>query len=90
MFKLKIPSRPVRYAIVWAHTLKRAVDDIEVDLANLEQGLADRLETLSASIDALQLRLERYEDQIVDTPNETKARPKRAGTRKPRAKSKAG
>jgi len=84
MFKLKIPSRPVRYAIVWAHTLKRAVDDIEVDLANLEQGLADRLETLSASIDALQLRLERYEDQIVDTPNETKTRPKRAGTRKPR------
>jgi len=88
MFKLKMPSRPVRYAIVWAHTLKRAVDDIEVDLANLERGLADRLETLSASIDALQLRLERYEDQIVDTPNETETRPKRAGTRKPRAKSK--
>ena len=88
MFKLKMPSRPVRYAIVWAHTLKRAVDDIEVDLANLERGLADRLETLSASIDALQLRLERYEDHIVDTPNEAKARPKRAGTRKPRAKAK--
>ena len=74
MFKLKMPSRPVRYAIVWAHTLKRAVDDIEVDLANLERGLADRLETLSASIDALQLRLERYEEQIVDTPNETETR----------------
>ena len=82
MFKLKIPSRPVRYAIVWAHTLKRAVDDIEIDLANVERGMADRLETLSASIDALQLRLERYEEQIVDTPNETKAKAKRAGTRR--------
>ena len=34
---LRIPSRPIRYAIIAAHTAREALDNINVDLTSVEQ-----------------------------------------------------
>jgi outer membrane murein-binding lipoprotein Lpp len=79
---IRIPSRPIRYAIIAAHTAREALDSINVDLTSVEQTLADQVESLSAKVDALQARLEAMDDSIDETP-----KPK--AKRKPRAKKNA-
>lgn len=92
---LRIPSRPIRYAIIAAHTAREALDSINVDLTSVEQKLADQVEALTTKVDELQARLEaldesidesapKHDDEVVTT---SKARPK--AKRKPRAKKSA-
>ena len=78
---IRIPSRPIRYAIIAAHTAREALDNIDVDLTKVEQTLADQVEALTTKVDALQARLEALDEATTDTP---KAKPK--AKRKPRAK----
>lgn len=72
MFQLRIPSRPVRYAIVAAHTFREALEDISVDA---------KLDALIAKVSQLEEKLEALDDSIDETPA-----PKPKAKRKPRAK----
>jgi len=82
MFQLRIPSRPVRYAIVAAHTFREALEDISVDA---------KLDALIAKVSQLEEKLEALDDSIDETPK-PKAKAKQRGkasstaVRKPRAK----
>ena len=78
---LRIPSRPIRYAVIATHAFRSALDDVDVDLTKVEQGIADKLEALSAKVDALQSRLE-----ALDETSTTDAPARRAPANKPRAK----
>lgn len=79
MFQLRIPSRPVRYAIVAAHTFREALEDISVDRAST---IVDaKLDALIAKVSQLEERLEALDDSIDETPA-----PKPKAKRKPRAK----
>ena len=80
---IRIPSRPIRYAIIAAHTAREALDNINVDLTSVEQSLADKVEALTTKVDELQARLEAYDESIEEKPA-PKAKPK--AKRKPRAK----
>ena len=80
---LRIPSRPIRYAIIAAHTAREALDNINVDLTSVEQKLADQVEALTTKVDELQARLEALDESIDETPTEPKAK------RKPRARKSA-
>ena len=79
---LRIPSRPIRYAIIAAHTAREALDNIDVDLTKVEQSIADQVAALSTKVDALQERLEAMDESIQEPA--PKAKPK--AKRKPRAK----
>jgi len=79
---LRIPSRPVRLAIIAAHTAREALDNIDVDLTKVEQTLADQVAALTTKVDALQAKLEALDESIDETP----ADPKPKAKRKPRAK----
>lgn len=91
---LRIPSRPIRYAIIAAHTAREALENIDVDLTSVEQKLADQVEALTTKVDALQARLEAMDESIDETPVETKPKAKQRSKassasgagRKPRAK----
>jgi hypothetical protein len=79
---LRIPNRPVRLAIIAAHTAREALDSIEVDFSGPEQKLAEQIAALSTKVDALQARLEDIDEtQTADAP-----KPKAKAKRKPRAK----
>jgi len=83
---LRVPySRPVRYAMLVTHTLRSALDDINVDLTGVERSIADKVEAMSAKIAELEERLAAYEDTINGPDQEPKAKAKT----RPRAKSKA-
>ena len=83
---MRVPySRPVRYAMVLTHTLRSALDDINVDLTGVERSIADKVEAMSAKIAELEERLAAYEETI-NAPEET-AKPKAKA--KSRAKPKA-
>lgn len=83
---LRVPySRPVRYAMLVTHTLRSALNDINVDLTGVEQSIADKIENMSAKIEALEARLAAYEDTINGPEEEAKPKAKA----RPRAKSKA-
>ena len=85
---LRVPySRPVRYAMVLTHTLRSALDDINVDLTGVEQSIADKVEAMSSKIAELEERLAAYEDTINGPSEEPKAKAKAKA--KPRAKSRA-
>lgn len=96
MFQLRIPSRPVRYAIVAAHTLRDALDDWAADKRGYIKHV--RIARLADKVALLKERLEALDDDIDDTPNDTPqdtpqdkekdAKHGRATTRKPRAKAK--
>ena len=80
----RIPSRPVRYALIATHAFRDAISDVEVDFTKAEQAIADRLDALTTKVDALMEKLAAYEEANDDTPeDEPKAKTK------PRAKSKA-
>ena len=75
---LRIPSRPIRYAVIATHAFREALDDVEVDLSKVEQGIADKLEALSAKVDELQAKLEALDETSTDAPApEPKAKTKR-------------
>jgi hypothetical protein len=80
---IRIPSRPIRYAIIAAHTAREALDNINVDLTSVEQSLADKVEALTTKVDELQARLEAYDESIDEVPA-TKPKAKRKA--KPKAK----
>ena len=65
---LRIPSRPIRYAVIATHAFRSALDDVDVDLTKIEQGIADKLEALSAKVDALQAKLEALDETSTDAP----------------------
>ena len=77
---LRIPNRPVRLAIIAAHTAREALDNIDVDLTGIEQKLAEQVESLSAKVSALEERLEAIDE------TRTMDAPKPKAKRKPRAK----
>ena len=80
----RIPSRPVRYALIATHAFRDAIADVDVDFTKAEQAIADRLDALTTKVDALMEKLAAYEEANDDTPeDEPKAKTK------PRAKSKA-
>ena len=88
---LRIPSRPIRYAIIAAHTAREALDNINVDLTSVEQTLADQVEALTTKVDALQARLEAMDESIDETPKQRSKASSTSGAgpkakRKPRAK----
>ena len=90
----RIPSRPVRYALIATHAFRDAIDDIEVDftaaknlagsydesLAHLERAIADRLDALTTKVDALMDKLAAYEEASNEATEEVS---------KPKAKAKA-
>lgn len=87
---LRIPySRPVRYAMLVTHTLRSALDDINVDLTGVEQSIADKVEAMSSKIEALEARLAAYEETI-DGPEATEevSKPKAKSRAKSKAKAK--
>ena len=85
MFQLRIPSRPVRYAIVAAHTFREALEDISVD--SLSTIVDSKLEALADKVAELEAKLEALDESIDETPRD-QAETKTKAKRKPRAKSK--
>lgn len=88
----RIPSRPVRYAIIATHAVREALDNVEVDFTRAEQAIADRLDALTTKVDALMNKLAAYEEENTDgqeqeepTTTNAKAKKKAAG-RSARAK----
>ena len=81
---IRIPSRPIRYAIIAAHTAREALDNINVDLTSVEQSLADQVDAFTTKVDALQARLEALDESIDESA--PKAKPKAKRKAKPRAK----
>ena len=86
MFQLRIPSRPVRYAVVATHAFRTALEELSVD---------EKIEQLAEKVAELQERLEAIDERSTEEPvsdadaREPKAKTKRGTTtRKPRAKSK--
>ena len=76
----KYTSRPARYGAILAHTLSEYLHNVNVDLSGVEDTLADQVAALTTKVDALQARLEAYDESI----DESAPKPKRKT--KPRAK----
>ena len=68
MFQLRMPSRPVRYAIVAAHTFREALEELSVD---------DKIEQLASKVADLEAKLEALDDSIDETPVDPKPKAKR-------------
>ena len=77
MLLSRIPSRPIRYAIIAAHTAREALSNYEVDLTKVEQSLADKVDALTTKVDALLERLEAMDEAIDETPAPAKPKAKR-------------
>jgi uncharacterized membrane protein YukC len=75
----RIPSRPVRYALIATHAFRDAISDVEVDFTKAERAIADRLDAVQAKLDEVMDRLAAYEE----ANDETKA------DEQPKAKAKA-
>ena len=82
MMIYKYTSRPARYGAILAHTLSEYLHNINVDLSGVEDSLADQVAALSTKVDALQARLEAYDESI----DESAPKPKAKAKRKTRAK----
>ena len=74
----RIPSRPIRYAVIATHAFRDAIDDVEVDFTKAEQAIADKLEALSIKLDELMTRLEEY-DGAAEADSKPKAKAKATG-----------
>ena len=72
----RIPSRPVRYALIATHAFRDAISDVEVDFTKAEQAIADRLDALTTKVDALMDKLAAYEEGIDDGTEATDTKPK--------------
>ena len=84
----RIPSRPVRYALIATHALRDAISDVEVDFTKAEQAIADRLDALTTKVDALMDKLAEYEENTTDGAEATEevVKPKARSRAKPKAK----
>jgi hypothetical protein len=82
MMIYKYTSRPARYGAILAHTLSEYLHNVNVDLSGVEDSLADQVAALSTKVDALQARLEAYDESI----DESAPKPKAKAKRKTRAK----
>ena len=78
----RIPSRPVRYALIATHAFRDAISDVEVDFTKAERAIADKLDAVQAKLDEVMDRLAKYEE----ANNETKADEQPKAKAKPRAK----
>ena len=83
MMIYKYTTKPARYGAILAHTLSEYLHNINVDLSGVEDTLADQVAALTTKVDALQARLEAYDESVEEATN-TRAKPK--AKRKPRAK----
>lgn len=88
----RIPSRPVRYALIATHAFRDAIADVEVDFTKAEQAIADKLDGIQQKLDLLMDRLAAYEEDTIDGEQSIPAGDKKAGTRqgKETTKRKAG
>ena len=83
MMIYKYTSRPARYGAILAHTLSDFLHNVNVDLSGVEDTLADQVAALSTKVDALQARLEAYDESVDESATKhdeviaSKARPKR-------------
>ena len=84
----RIPSRPIRYAVIATHAFRDAIDDVEVDFTKAEQAIADKLEALSTKLDELMTRLESYDGAEATEKPKAKKASGRAAAGKGRAKAK--
>ena len=100
----RIPSRPVRYALIATHAFRDAISDVEVDftraknlagsydesLTHIEQAIADKLDAVQAKLDEVMEKLAAYEEANNEGTEEvTKPKAKqRATTGKRGAKAK--
>ena len=87
----RIPSRPVRYALIATHAFRDAIADVDVDFTKAEQAIADRLDALTTKVDALMDKLAAYEEATDDTPEDESPEPKaKAKTRRRATTGKRG
>lgn len=61
-------SRPARYGAILAHTLSEYLHNVNVDLSSVEDTLADQVAALTTKVDALQAKLEAYDESVDETP----------------------
>jgi len=87
----RIPSRPVRYALIATHAVRDAISDVEVDFTKAERAIADKLDAVQAKLNQVMDRLEAYEEETIDGEQEpTTAKPKKAATKKGRGTTRKG
>lgn len=58
----RIPSRPVRYALIATHAMRDAIDNYEVDFTRAERAIADKLDAVQAKLDEVMDKLAEYEE----------------------------
>ncbi len=94
----RIPSRPVRYALIATHAFRDAISDVEVDftraknlagsydesLTHLERAIATKLDAVQTKLDEVMDRLAAYEESANNGTEATKTKPKSRA--KPKAK----
>ena len=76
MMIYKYTSRPARYGAILAHTLSEYLHNINVDLSSVEDTLADQVAALSTKVDALQARLEAYDESVDESATKPRAKRK--------------
>ena len=88
----RIPSRPVRYALIATHAFRDAISDVEVDFTKAEQAIADKLDAVQTKLDEVMEKLAAYEeanDEGTEEVTKPKAKTRRrAATGKRSAKAK--
>ena len=75
MLFYRYTSRPARYGAILAHTLSEYLHNVNVDLSSVEDTLADQVAALTTKVDALQAKLEAYDESVDEAPK-AKAKPK--------------
>ena len=83
MLFYRYTARPARYGAILAHTLSEYLHNVNVDLSSVEDTLADQVAALTTKVDALQARLEAYDESINEAPV---AKPKAKAKTKAKAK----
>jgi hypothetical protein len=61
-------SRPIKYAVIACYATRDAIKDIDVDLTKLEVGLQAKVDSLTATVEALIERLETSEEETEQRP----------------------
>ena len=56
-------SRPIKYAVIACYATRDAIKDIDVDLTKLEVRLQSKVDSLTATVEALIERLEHSEEE---------------------------
>ena len=61
-------SRPIKYAVIACYATRDAIKDIDVDLTKLEVRLQSKVDSLTATVEALIERLEHSEEETAARP----------------------